>query len=346
MLRSAFVSWMVLVPLFLAAAGTAAAAGPTRVIFDTDLGADIDDALALAMIHALQARGDCRLVAVTLTNAEPRAAALVDAINTFYGHGDTPIGAARNGKAAASHYLETAELRDGDRLRYPRKVQSGKDLPAAVDVLRRVLAAQPDGSVVIAQVGLSSNLAALLQSGPDQASPLPGPELVKRKVKLLSVMGGAFVPIEGNARYAEYNIKSDLPASRRLAADWPTPIVWSGFEIGLAVPYPATSIEHDFGYVRHHPIADAYRLYEKMPYDRPSWDLTAVLYGLLPDRGYFDLSPPGRVTVDEDGATRFEKQEGGPHRYLILRPEQRGRVKEALVQLASQPPCAAAKEAR
>ncbi len=339
---------LLLAPLFVAAAaGTVMAAEPVRVIFDTDLGADIDDALALAIIHALQARGRCRLVAVTLTNEEPRAAALVDAIDTFYGHGDVPIGAARNGKSAGSRYLETAESRDGDRFRYPRKVQSGKDLPAAVDVLRRVLADQPDGSVVICQVGLSSNLAALLQTGPDQASPLSGPELVKRKVKLLSVMGGAFVPIEGNARYAEYNIKGDLPASRRLAADWPTPIVWSGFEIGLAVPYPASSIEHDYGYVEHHPIAEAYRLYDKMPYDRPSWDLTAVLYGLLPDRGYFDLSPPGRVTVEEDGATRFEMQEGGPHRYLILRPEQRARVTEALVELASQPPaCPPRKESR
>ena len=135
-------------------------------------------------------------------------------------------------------------------------------------------------------------------------------------------------------------------ARSTVAPDWPTPVVWSGFEIGLAVPYPAASIEQDFGYFAHHPIADAYRLYEKMPYDRPTWDLTAVLYGLLPDRGYFDLSLPGRVTVDEDGATRFEKQEGGPHRYLILRPEQRARVREALVQLTSQPPCAAPKEAR
>jgi inosine-uridine nucleoside N-ribohydrolase len=313
-------------------------AEPVRLVFDTDLGADIDDALALAILHAGQARRVCRLLAVTLTNDDPRVAPAVDAINTFYGHPDIPIGAARNGIGSVTRYVEIAEQRDGGRLRFPHRVRSGKDLPDAVSLLRRVLAEQPDGSVVIVQVGLSSNLAALLRTGPDQASPLGGADLVKHKVKLLSVMGGAFVPVEGNEHYPEYNIKTDLPASRRLAADWPTPVVWSGFEIGLAIPYPAASIEHDFGYVEHHPIAEAYRLYGKMPFDRPTWDLTAVLYALFPDRGYFDLSPRGRVTVEADGSTSFARDANGPHRYLILRPGQRGRAREALVQLTSQPP--------
>src|SRR5262249_39597557 len=150
----------VLVPVLAAVLAQPAAAEPVRLVFDTDIGADIDDALALAIIHSLQARGACRLLAVTLTNAAPPSAPLVGAINTFDGHPDTPIGAAGNGMVAPSRYLEVPQLRDGDRLRFPRTVQSGKDLPDAVSVLRRVLAAQPDGSVVIAQVGFSSNLAA------------------------------------------------------------------------------------------------------------------------------------------------------------------------------------------
>ena len=42
-------------------------AQPIPVIFDTDIGNDIDDALALGVIHALQSRGECRLVAVTIS---------------------------------------------------------------------------------------------------------------------------------------------------------------------------------------------------------------------------------------------------------------------------------------
>jgi hypothetical protein len=132
----------------------------------------------------------------------------------------------------------------------------------------------------------------------------------------------------------------DLPSTKALCSTWPTPIVFSGFEIGLAVTFPAVSIERDFAYVRHHPLAEAYRLYDRMPYNRPTWDLTSVLYAARPDRSYFDLSPPGTVHVDDDGVTTLEPNPAGKHRFLILRGDQQVRVREALVQLASQPPCA------
>ena len=115
-------------------------------------------------------------------------------------------------------------------------------------------------------------------------------------------------------------------------------MVFSGFEIGIALPYPAVSIERDYGYVAHHPLAEAYIRYIPPPHNRPTWDLTSVLYAVLGDRGYFDVSPRGRVTVESDGSTRFEETADGRHSYLILRPEQKPRVLEALVQLSSQPP--------
>jgi hypothetical protein len=206
-------------------------------------------------------------------------------------------------------------------------------------VLRETLAAQPDHSVVIAQVGFSTNLARLLGSPGDQLSPLTGRGLVERKVKLLSLMAGAFQPIEKNKHFLEYNVVKDIASFRLLTEQWPTAMVYSGFEIGIALPYPAVSIERDYGYVRHHPLADAYIKRNPPPHNRPTWDLTSVLYAVLPDRGYFDLSPPGTVTAKPDGFTGFKPSPQGYHRYLILRPEQKPRVLEALVQLSSQPPC-------
>ena len=91
-------------------------------------------------------------------------------------------------------------------------------------------------------------------------------------------------------------------------------MVYSGFEIGIALPYPATSIERDYGYVPHHPLAEAYIRRNPPPHNRPTWDLTSVLYAILGDRGYFDLSPPGKVTVEADGFTRFEEASKGNHR--------------------------------
>ena len=151
-------------------------------------------------------------------------------------------------------------------------------------------------------------------------------------------MAGAFKKIGQNEHYLEFNVIKDIPAARKLAEDWPSPIVWSGFEIGIAVPYPAVSIERDFSYVAHHPAAEAYYLYNPPPHERPTWDLTAVLYAAFPDRAYFDLSTSGRVTVESDGFTRFTASPAGRDRYLIMSDAQAARVKEALVQLATQPP--------
>jgi hypothetical protein len=316
------------------------AAEPVRLIYDTDICGDCDDVLALGMIHALQTRKACQLLAVTVSVDNDLAAPFVDAVNTFYGHLGIPIGVVgKRGVIEKSKYLSLVEEKEPDgRYRYPHNLISGKDAPSATVVLRKVLAAQPDNSVVIAQVGFSTNLARLLESGPDEHSPLSGIELVRKKVQLLSLMAGAFRPIEGNPRYREYNVVKDIPSFRRLVDYWPSPMVFSGFEIGIALPYPATSIERDFGYVAHHPLAEAYIRYIPPPHNRPTWDLTSVLYAVRGDRGYFDISPPGRVTVDGDGSTHFQENEHGSHRYLILRPEQKPRVLEALVQLSSQPP--------
>lgn len=315
---------------------------PVPLIFDTDIGNDVDDVLALGMIHALESRGWCELLAVTVTKDHELAAPFVDAVNTFYGRGAIPIGAVRDGVTPQEgKFIGLATKRDGDRLRYPRDLEPGQ-AEEAVSLLRRVLAAAEDDSVVIVQVGFSTNLARLLDSPGDEISPLAGGELAAKKVALLSIMAGAFEPIpdrEGNLRdHREYNVVQDLPSAQRLAADWPTPIVWSGFEIGLSVPYPAQSILEDYAYVDHHPLAESYHLYSPPPHNRPTWDLTSVLYAAMPHRGYFGLSPRGRVTIDDNGLTRFAEEPDGRDRYLTLSAEQKARVTEALVQLSSQPP--------
>ncbi len=322
---------------------SAGAAPPVRVIFDTDIGNDCDDVLAMGILHSLQSRGDCQLLAVTITKDHELAAPFVDVINTFYGRGDIPIGVCRSGVTSREGKFNGLASRQDDSLeRYPHDLRSGDDAPDAVDLLRRTLADQPDGSVVMIQVGFSTNLANLLQSAGDIHSPLSGIELVNQKVTGLSIMAGAFEKIRDNQGrfydHREYNIVKDIPAAQTLANQWPTPIVWSGFEIGIALPYPHQSILRDYGYVEHHPLPEAYILYNPPPHDRPTWDLTSVLQAVRPDRGYFNLSPPGNVTVADDGLTTFEASQTGQHRYMILPDGGRERVIEAMVQLSSQPP--------
>ena len=315
------------------------AAEPVRLIFDTDICGDCDDVLALGMIHSLQSRGLCQLLAVTISVDHDLAAPFVDAVNTFYGRGDIPIGVVgKGGVIEKSEFLSLVEEQDSGRFRYRHNLVRKESAKEATALLRSTLATQPDRSVVIAQVGFSTNLTRLLASPADDLSPLNGRELIERKVKLLSLMAGAFQSIDGNHRYLEYNVVKDIASARILAERWPTAMVYSGFEIGIALPYPAVSIEQDYGYVRHHPLAEAYFRRNPPPHNRPTWDLTSVLYAVVPGRGYFDVSPPGTITVESDGFTRFHETTQGHQSFLILRPEQKARVLEALVQLSSQPP--------
>jgi len=307
---------------------------PVPVIFDTDMGNDIDDALALAILHALESRGESKLLAVTITKDNPYAAEFVDVVDTFYGRGQIPIGIVKNGKTPQDspmiHEPSERKKADGSYI-YPRRLALGA-APDAVAVLRRALAAAPDASVVIIQVGFSTNLARLFDAPADSTSPLSGAQLAAKKVKLVSAMAGNFAEAK-----PEFNIATDIPAAQELCDRWPSPIVFSGFEIGVALPYPATSIEHDFSWVPDHPVAEAYRNYMHMPYDRPTWDLTAALYAVRPEANYFSLSPNGTVRVDEKGNTHFTPAPEGKHRYLMLESGQKARTLEALILLASQP---------
>lgn len=310
-------------------------AEPIRLIFDTDVGNDVDDVMALGMIHALESQGVVRLLAVTITKDHPKAAPFTDLVNTFYGRGDVPIGMVRNGATKdEGRFLALAD----DAARFPHDLKSGADAPDAVALLRRTLAAQPDGSVTLVQVGFFTNFARLLASAPDAESPLAGRALIAKKVARLSLMAGAFQTIDHDNHFLEFNVVQDVRAAQQLVKDWPTPIWWSGFEIGIHAAYPHQSIERDYEYVPAHPIKEAYYRYQPPPHDRPTWDLTAVLVAAYPDRGYFTLSPPGRVAVADDGFTRFVKDERGRDRVLVMSALQAERVKEALVRLSSAPP--------
>jgi len=342
---------------------------PPNVIFDTDMKGDIDDAMALAIMHALHDRGEINLVAVTVSTEDKWSASYVDLVNTFYRHPQIPVGMVRGGidtealrkmcSCAPSNYTEllAGRRKNDGSLVYPHRLVDGTKASEAVSILRKTLAAQPDGSVVIVQVGYSTNLARLLDTGADVSCTLNGRDLIKRKVRLLSVMAGTFAEYrffgttlpKGSP---EFNLMADVPSAQKLFSQWPTPIVASGAEIGLGMLYPAHSIEHDYGYVENHPIAEAYRTFSlrstdasgreiisfAWPYDYPTWDLTAALYAARPDRNYFSLSKPGRITVLPDGGSRFDEAEDGTHRYLILDEEQKARTLEAMVMLVSQPP--------
>ena len=320
---------------------------PVRLLLDTDMGNDIDDALALAMIHGLQSRGECALLGVALSKDNAYAPVYVDILNTFYGRGDIPIGVVVDGVTPddGNFVKQVADLTDDGEPRYARTREPG-EYPEAVGMMRRLLAGQPDGSVVPVMIGFSTNMARLLDSPPDEFSELNGRDLFEKKVSHVVMMAADFSD-EARANLTletrEYNIVKDIPSAQAFIANCPRPITFSGVEVGRTLMYPGSETEHLYDWAPHHPVADAYRRYRPMPYDRPTWDLTAALYAIRPDRGYFGLSPRGRITVNDEGLTWFTPDKAGPHRYLTATASQRTRVLATLVALASQPPEAPSK---
>src|SRR6266542_6963796 len=72
--------------------GAAAGAQPLKVIFDTDIDGDNDDVAAVAILHAMADAGQVQILAMGVVSRCPYSPACLDAINTYYGRGDIPIG--------------------------------------------------------------------------------------------------------------------------------------------------------------------------------------------------------------------------------------------------------------
>ena len=285
-----------------------------KVIFETDIGNDVDDALALDMLYKYVEWGQVDLLAVMINKDAPAPAEYMDIMNTWYGHTDIPVGIVRDGSDDpwGQYAQKVVDLKNEDGTpMFARSRKSYDDLPDAHILYRQILAKQPDASVVIATVGFSTNLARLLDTPADEYSPLTGKELVAKKVKFLSAMAGNISELE----HHEYNVVKDLPAAIKVFAEWPTEIVVSPFEVGRAIKYPGESIENDFTWAPKHPMVEAYKAYLPMPYDRPTWDLTSVLYAVEGD-SWFTMSEPGRIEITQEGSSVFTPCPDGNVRYM------------------------------
>src|SRR6187455_1068247 len=63
-----------------------------KIILDTDFGNDCDDAGALAMLHQMAYTGEAEILATMYPMNDTLGAAAIDAVNTYYGKPNIPIG--------------------------------------------------------------------------------------------------------------------------------------------------------------------------------------------------------------------------------------------------------------
>ena len=292
---------------------------PVPILFDTDMQTDVDDVGALAALHSLADRGEVEILGTMVSSGYAWSVPCVDAVNTAFGRPDLPIGTVKEGGVVrGSKYAQQIAQE------YPHDLETD-EAPDAVPLCRELLAAQKDGSVVVCSVGYLTNLARLLESGPDDASELDGRELVRRKVKLWVCMGGIF------PKGLETNLRFDAAASAAALDHWPTPIVFTGWEIGkdlmtghtLKEKLPAEDI-----------VRRGYELYlGPNKTQRESWDQSAVLLAARGAAPYWDVRSGGRLRVLPDGSNEWVSGPGKDHSYVVAKmpPAEVAEIIEALM---------------
>lgn len=311
---------------------------PMAVIFDTDLGNDVDDAVAMDILYKYADEGRIDILAEGITKDGLAPAEFMDVMNNWYGYPETPFGIILNGadcETDAVNYAKAVNaltLEDGTPMFKRTEGMDYAALPQTHLMYRQILAEAEDKSVTFVTVGFSTNLARLLDTPGDEYSPLTGKELVAAKVKNLVMMAGCF----DGTNPSEYNVWKDIPAAQKVVAEWPTPIVFAPFELGVQVCYPATSIENDFGWAEHHPMVEAYKAYLPMPYDRPCWDPAALVYAVEGDK-WFGVSAPGTISISDGGTTTFTESGDGRHTYLTVTPEQAEALTDHIVEIVTRP---------
>lgn len=285
---------------------------PVSIIFDTDMGPDYDDVGAIALLHAMADSGECRILATMASNKHPYVAAVLNVMNTYFNRPDIPVGVVTGNavNVSAAQKWDSALA-----ARYPHTIQNNDQAADALTLYRKILAAQPDRSVTIVTVGFLTNMANLLQSVPDKFSPLNGRDLIKQKVKLLVSMAARFDGEMG--KFKEFNVVKDSAASVIAFGQWPTSIIFSGFEIGWKI-HTGLPIVYASA-ISQSPVKDVFAM--SIPLDandkngRASWDETAVLVAVRGYQKYFTVVK-GTIICNADGSNGWNKN-GQRDYYLV-----------------------------
>lgn len=282
---------------------------PTKIIFDTDMDSDCDDAAALAMLHALADRGEIELLCTMISAKHPWSAACTDAINTYFGRPDLPLGVPK-GKAGVQQGSRYAEKIAKE---FPHDCPIGEKVPDATLQYRKILAAQPDGSVTIVTVGDLTNLRYLIESPADAISPLDGRQLVKQKVAHWVCMGSRYPADLDPNKWG--NFKPDAESTVKAIAAWPTLITFTGggkFAEMVATGKRLDEVPSD------NPVRRVYEHYfgGKVK-NRHSADQITVLVAARGTGSPWKLVTEGHNHIFPNGTHEWRSEENNPnHQYI------------------------------
>ncbi len=289
-----------------------------RIILDTDMGNDVDDVLALAVLHSLHKRGKIDLAAILISKDAKNAPRFTELFNLLVGQ-EIPV--ARADRGVAIPFETYLHLTDLIAERFPKeRKQLQAEYPLATDLLRETLQAADDQSIDLVTIGFASNIGDFVKNADDAA-------LLNQKVARITMMAGNFEKLQ-----PEFNVMMDVPAFEGLLSAYLGPVTFVGFELGR-VRYPEASIRNLYEAGQLEMIWLSYFSYASRPHHRQCWDPLTALVASGCYEGDYGLSAPGTVTVNEDKATVFTEQADGRHRYVTLTPPQERALKQAMVGL-------------
>jgi len=202
------------------------------VLLDTDIGSDIDDAVALAY---LLRQPRCELLGVTTVTGKPQVRAqLVDAVCRAFDRREVPIfsGAA---EPILNPQPQTDVPQESVLPGYEHRDVNAFAPNAAVDFLRETIRSRP-GEITLLSVGPLTNVGLLYALDPEI------PRLLKRHVMMAGLYGGR-LPHYG---LTEWNAKGDPHATAVVFRAKTTELLCVGLDVTTRCQMPADECRKRF----------------------------------------------------------------------------------------------------
>jgi hypothetical protein len=296
---------------------------PIGVVYNTAMNRP-DAALALALLYGFQGKRESRIASVSVNGSGLNAAIFCDLVQRFYTPGPPRNanqvlmpGLAADGPLPADPVMVTAAVErknDKGEPLYVRSIKRVGDTSLPEAVIRNGVIFNADAVMI-----LSARATYLARS-----LDLDGvTELYKQRVKMLVVV--------------DSGTPQDAPAMRKVLADFPSPVIFCGREIGESLPFPGARIDKEFAWTPAHPIADAYHAFRSGDYDFPSYDLAAALYAVHPDKELFKISDGGDIALSDDGSMKFVPG-SGKVKSLVFDPSKKDEILQTFVSVTSAKP--------
>jgi purine nucleosidase len=266
----------------------------TKVLLDTDIGTDVDDAVCLAY---LLSHPECELLGITTVTGEPEKRASLASVLCQAAGRDIPIypgaGNPMQGEQRQSIAQQAAALP-----RWPHETHF--PMNQAVDFLANTIRSYP-GQVTLLTIGPLTNVAMLFSAYPDVAALLEG----------LVIMGGSFGQDLPANKQVEWNIAGDPLASEIIYSAAVRLHRSIGLNVTQQVVMPAEQVRERFTAPLLRPVLDMAEIWFAGFYPSITFHDPLAAATIFDD----DLCSyqQGTVSVEDvDGHARTIWQPGGP----------------------------------